>query len=129
MDHTPLIHTFEQVDAQIVDLERILNARGSLPLQETVEHAMLLTKRLIIAYIADGRENLASRIRRAARRIQGAGKKRPIVEHHSRQLPRAGLLPQLSEHGTQRRAAAASGKNGGAHPASHLFIHENTLHA
>ena len=61
MDHTPLIHTFEQVDAQIVDLERILNARGSLPLQETVEHAMLLTKRLIIAYIADvGEKTLPS---------------------------------------------------------------------
>lgn len=53
MDHTALIQTFEQVDAQIVDLERILNERGSLPLQETVEHAMALTKQLIIAYIAD----------------------------------------------------------------------------
>ncbi|HUW27066.1 MAG TPA: hypothetical protein VMV97_00515 [Sulfuriferula sp.] len=53
MDHTALIQTFEQVDAQIVDLERILNERGSLPLQETVEHAMALTKQLVIAYIAD----------------------------------------------------------------------------
>lgn len=53
MDHTALIQTFEQVDAQIADLERILNERGSLPLQETVEHAMALTKQLIIAYIAD----------------------------------------------------------------------------
>lgn len=53
MDHTALIQTFEQVDAQIVDLERILNERGSLPLQQTVEHAMALTKQLIIAYIAD----------------------------------------------------------------------------
>lgn len=53
MDHTALIQTFEQVDAQIADLERILNERGSLPLHETVEHAMALTKQLIIAYIAD----------------------------------------------------------------------------
>lgn len=53
MDHTALIQAFEQVDAQIVDLERILNERGSLPLQQTVEHAMALTKQLIIAYIAD----------------------------------------------------------------------------
>lgn len=53
MDHTALIQTFEQVDAQIADLERILNERGSLPLLETVEHAMQLTKQLIIAYIAD----------------------------------------------------------------------------
>ena len=53
MDHTALIQTFEQVDGQIVDLERILNERGSLPLQQTVEHAMALTKQLIIAYIAD----------------------------------------------------------------------------
>lgn len=53
MDHTALIQTFEQVDGQIIDLERILNERGSLPLPETVEHAMLLTKQLIIAYIAD----------------------------------------------------------------------------
>ncbi|MDR3392807.1 MAG: hypothetical protein P4L77_13850 [Sulfuriferula sp.] len=53
MDHQALIHTFEQVDEQIVDLERILNERKSLPLQATVEHAMALTKQLIIAYIVD----------------------------------------------------------------------------
>ena len=53
MGHTALIQTFEQVDGQIVDLERILNERGSLPLPETVEYAMALTKQLIIAYIAD----------------------------------------------------------------------------
>lgn len=53
MDHTALVQTFEQVDAQIVDLERILTERGSLPLQQTVEHAITLTKQLIIAYIAD----------------------------------------------------------------------------
>ena len=53
MDHLPLIHAFEQVDEQIIDLERILNERQSLPLQATVEHAMMLTKQLIIAYIVD----------------------------------------------------------------------------
>ena len=53
MDHQPLIHAFEQVDAQIIDLERILNERKSLPLQATVEHAMQLIKQLIIAYIND----------------------------------------------------------------------------
>lgn len=53
MDHLPLIHAFEQVDEQIIDLERILNERQSLPLQATVEHAMTLTKQLIIAYIVD----------------------------------------------------------------------------
>ena len=61
MDHTALIQTFEQVDGQIVVLERILNERGSLPLSETVEHAMMLTKQLIIAYIADvGEKTLPS---------------------------------------------------------------------
>lgn len=53
MDHQPLIQAFEQVDEQIIDLERILNERKSLPLLATVEHAMTLTKQLIIAYIVD----------------------------------------------------------------------------
>lgn len=53
MDHQPLAQAFEQVDEQIIDLERILNERKSLPLQATVEHAMMLTKQLIIAYIVD----------------------------------------------------------------------------
>ncbi|HET9114227.1 MAG TPA: hypothetical protein VFN66_10230 [Burkholderiales bacterium] len=53
MDHQPLIQTFEQVDAQIVDLERILNERRSLALLGTVEQSMRLIKQLIIAYIAD----------------------------------------------------------------------------
>ncbi len=53
MDHQPLVQAFEQVDEQIIDLERILNERKSLPLQATVEHAMTLTKQLIIAYIVD----------------------------------------------------------------------------
>ncbi|WP_124951461.1 hypothetical protein [Sulfuriferula thiophila] len=53
MDHQPLIQAFEQVDEQIIDLERILNERKSLPLMATVEHAMTLTKQLIIAYIVD----------------------------------------------------------------------------
>ncbi|ARU31363.1 hypothetical protein CAP31_06490 [Sulfuriferula sp. AH1] len=53
MDHQPLIQAFAQVDEQIIDLERILNERKSLPLQATVEHAMTLTKQLIIAYIVD----------------------------------------------------------------------------
>ena len=53
MDHQPLIQAFEQVDEQIIDLERILNERKSLPLQATVEHAMSLTKQIIIAYIVD----------------------------------------------------------------------------
>ena len=53
MDHLPLIQAFDQVDAQIVDLERILNVRQSLPLQETIEHAMRLVKQLIIAYLGD----------------------------------------------------------------------------
>lgn len=53
MDHQPLVQAFEQVDEQIIDLERILNERKSLPLRATVEHAMTLTKQLIIAYIVD----------------------------------------------------------------------------
>ena len=53
MDHQALMQAFEQVDAQIVDLERILNERKSLPLQATVEHAMHLIKLIIIAYIKD----------------------------------------------------------------------------
>lgn len=53
MDHQPLIKTFEQVDAQIVDLERILNERQSLALLGTVEQSMQLIKQLIIAYIVD----------------------------------------------------------------------------
>lgn len=53
MDHTELIQTFESVDEQIRDLERILASRGSLPLKETVEHSETLIKRLIIAYIRD----------------------------------------------------------------------------
>ena len=53
MDHQPLMQAFTQVDGQIIDLERILNERKSLPLQETVEHAMELIKQLIIAYIGD----------------------------------------------------------------------------
>ena len=53
MDHQPLIKTFEQVDAQIVDLERILNERQSLALLGNVEQSMQLIKQLIIAYIVD----------------------------------------------------------------------------
>jgi hypothetical protein len=53
MDHQALINAFDQVDAQIIDLERILNERKSLPLLATVTHAMSLTKQLIIAYIVD----------------------------------------------------------------------------
>ncbi|MEQ1668969.1 MAG: hypothetical protein ABL868_10990 [Sulfuriferula sp.] len=53
MDHQALINAFDQVDEQIIDLERILNERQSLPLLATVEHAMALTKQLIIAYIVD----------------------------------------------------------------------------
>ncbi len=53
MDHQPLIQAFEQVDAQILDLERILNERQSLALAGTVTQSMALVKQLIIAYIAD----------------------------------------------------------------------------
>lgn len=53
MDHQPLIQTFEQVDEQIIDLERILNERKSLALPGTVEQGMQLIKQLIIAYIVD----------------------------------------------------------------------------
>ncbi|MHB1676993.1 MAG: hypothetical protein ACYCSS_05575 [Sulfuriferula sp.] len=53
MDHQPLIQAFEQVDEQIIDLERILNERKSLALQGTVEQSMQLIKQLIIAYIND----------------------------------------------------------------------------
>jgi len=53
MDHTELIKAFEIVDDQLRDLERILSARGSLPLLETVEHAINLIKQLIIAYLKD----------------------------------------------------------------------------
>lgn len=56
MDHTELIKAFESVDEQLRDLERILSARGSLPLLETVEHAINLIKRLIIAYLKDAGE-------------------------------------------------------------------------
>lgn len=59
MDHTELIKAFESVDAQLHDLERILSARGSLPLLETVEHAINLIRQLIIAYVKDvGEKNL-----------------------------------------------------------------------
>ncbi len=53
MDHQALINAFDQVDEQLIDLERILNERQSLPLLATVEHAMTLIKQLIIAYIVD----------------------------------------------------------------------------
>lgn len=53
MDHTKLIETLDAVDDQISDLERILRERGSLPLLETVDHAIALVKQMIIAYIAD----------------------------------------------------------------------------
>ncbi len=53
MDHHALIQTFEQVDEQITDLERILNERLSLNLLGTVEQTMQLIKQLIIAYIVD----------------------------------------------------------------------------
>lgn len=53
MDHQELNDTFDQVDEQIRDLERIMAGRGSLPLSEAVDHAMGLVKRLIIAYIRD----------------------------------------------------------------------------
>lgn len=53
MDHQPLIQTFEQVDEQIIDLERILNERKSLALLGTVEQGMQSIKQLIIAYIVD----------------------------------------------------------------------------
>lgn len=53
MDHNQLIATFENVNDQISDLERILNARGSLPLAGTVDQAIALVKTLIIAYIED----------------------------------------------------------------------------
>lgn len=59
MDHTKLIHVFDSVDEQARDLERILSARGSLPLLETVDHAIGLIRQLIIAYIEDlGEKNL-----------------------------------------------------------------------
>jgi hypothetical protein len=59
MDHSHLVQTFDRVDEQIQDLERIISARGSMPLLETVEHAMGLIKQLIIAYIQDVGEKQA----------------------------------------------------------------------
>ena len=56
MEHTELIQTFESVDAQTKDLERILSVRGSLPVLEAVEHALSLVKKMIIAYIKDAGE-------------------------------------------------------------------------
>lgn len=53
MSHDVLTRTFESVDEQIRDLERIMLARGSLPLVQTVEHAINLLRTLIIAYVAD----------------------------------------------------------------------------
>ena len=59
MDHTKLIQVFDSVDEQARDLERILSARGSLPLLETVDHAIGLIRQLIVAYIEDlGEKNL-----------------------------------------------------------------------
>ena len=59
MDHSELISTFERVDEQTQYLERILSARDSLPLLETVDHALGLIKQLLIAYIKDvGEKNL-----------------------------------------------------------------------
>lgn len=59
-DHAELNAVLDAADAQIADLETLIAARGSLPLAPTVEHAMRLIKRMIIAYIRDvgGKERI-----------------------------------------------------------------------
>jgi hypothetical protein len=56
MPDSPLVQTFQQVDAHIRDLERILSDRGSLPVSETVDQAMSLVSQLIRAYLVDAGE-------------------------------------------------------------------------
>jgi len=53
MAQDPLAATLEQVDGELSDLERRIAAREDLPLAPTVESALELVTRLIIACIAD----------------------------------------------------------------------------
>ncbi len=46
--------TFSAVDAELAALERQVRDGESLPLAVTVEHAIELVKRLVVAYLADG---------------------------------------------------------------------------
>lgn len=48
-----LSETFSAVDAELAALERSIAAAQALPLESTVERAIEVIKRLVIAYIAD----------------------------------------------------------------------------
>ncbi len=52
-DHAELNAVLDEVDLRIGELETLLAAGGTLPLAPTVEHAMRLINRMIIAYIKD----------------------------------------------------------------------------
>jgi hypothetical protein len=57
LDQTPgagqLQEVFREVDSELAALERKITAAATLPLAPTIEHAIMLVKRLLIACIAD----------------------------------------------------------------------------